>query len=203
MVRTLSAAALALAVAAPVAAAPAKWNVDTSHSQATFAVKHLVVTTVRGELGKVTGSATLDPADPGKSSVEVEIDVKAINTREEKRDAHLRSADFFDADKFPTIKFKSKKAEKAGEGKLKVTGDLTMRGVTKEVVLDVEGGTQEIKDPWGMTRMGFTATTKLNRKEFGVSWNKNLDNGGVVVSDEVAVLIEVELIKDAPKPAKP
>jgi polyisoprenoid-binding protein YceI len=145
-------------------------------------------------MGKVTGTVVWDAADPAKSKVEATIDVAGINTRDEKRDAHLRSADFFDVAQFPTMTFVSKKVEPAGPGKLKVTGDLTMRGVTKTVVLDVEGPAEGLKSPNGSIRSGAVATTKLNRQDFGVKWSRTLDTGGVAVGDEVSVTIDIEMV---------
>lgn len=189
-----TAATAFLSFLAPHSVQASTWDIDASHSVAAFSVRHLMVTNVRGELGKVSGTINLDDKDVTKSTVEATIEVAAINTRDAKRDEHLRSPDFFDVAKFPNITFKSSKVEKAGAG-LKVTGTLTMRGVSKEVVLNVEGPAPAVKDPWGNTKSGFTATVKLNRKDFGVQWNKNLDGGGVVVSDEVNVTIELEVLK--------
>jgi polyisoprenoid-binding protein YceI len=171
------------------------WNLDGAHSQTSFTVKHLLISTVRGEFAKTSAKVLLDEADLAKSSVEATIEVASVNTRDEKRDGHLKGPDFFDAAKFPTITFKSTKVEKAGEG-LKVTGDLTIRGVTKAAVLDVTGPTQVIKDPWGLARRGVSATTKINRKDFGVSYGPD-----AVVSDAVTITIDAELVKEAP-PAK-
>jgi polyisoprenoid-binding protein YceI len=140
----------------------------------------------------------IDEKDVTKSTVEATIDASTVNTNEPKRDEHLRSADFFDVAKFPTITFKSKSVKKSGEGKLAVTGDLTMHGVTKEVTLDVEGPAKEIKDPWGNVRSGASASTKINRKDFGLGWNKVLEAGGVAVGEEVAITLDVELTKKAP-----
>ena len=147
----------------------------------------------------MTGTIVWDDQDVSKSSVDVTIDAKTVNTGEEKRDQDLRSANFFEVDKYPTLTFKSKKVESAGAGKLKVTGDLTMHGVTKEVVLEVEGPSAAVKDPWGNTRSAAGATTKLNRQDFGVKWNANLDGGGVVVSDTVTITIDLEMTKQAAK----
>jgi len=154
-----------------------------------------MISTVRGDFDRTTGKVVLDEADVTRSTVEASIDVASVSTRDEKRDTHLKGADFFDVAKFPTLTFKSTKVEKAGDG-LKVTGDLTMKGVTKPVVLDVTGPTKEMKDPWGNTRRGVSATGKLNRKDFGVSYGPD-----AVVSDMVTITIEAELIKEAP-PAK-
>ncbi len=170
-----------------------------------FAVKHMMVTTVKGEFGKVAGKINIDEKDITKSSVDVTIDASTIDTRNEQRDGHLKSPDFFDVTKHPNITFKSNKVEKVGEGKLKVTGDLTMRGVTKPAVLDVEGPTAPVKSPFdGSALIGATATTKINRKDFGLNWNKALEAGGVLVGDEVKVTLEVEAgSKDAAPAAAP
>jgi len=188
------AAVLAAAAPALAFAQTSTWNLDSSHTQSSFGVKHFVITTVKGEFGKTTGTVTLDEKDVTKSKVEATIDATTISTREPKRDEHLRSADFFDVANHPTITFRSTKVEKAGEGKLKVTGDLTMRGVTKPVTLDVTGPTAEIKDPWGNARRGVSASGKLNRKDFGIAWSK-LVEAGPVVGDEVSIEIEAELVK--------
>ena len=185
---------LAIAIAP---AAAATWEIDPVHSTAQFKVKHMMITNVTGDFGKVTGAINYDPADPSKSTVEATIDATTIDTRNSNRDTHLKSPDFFDVEKFPTITFKSKKFEKAGDGKLKVTGDLTMRGVTKEVVLDVEGPLPEIKDGRGNVKSGASISTKLNRQDFGVSWSKTMDGGGLVVSDEVIITIELEISRKA------
>jgi polyisoprenoid-binding protein YceI len=192
IVRSLTIALLALPA---FALAADTWNLDGAHSQASFTVKHLLISKVRGEFAKTTAKVVLDEADVTRSSVEATIEVASVNTRDEKRDAHLKTPDFFDAAKFPTITFKSTKVEKAGEG-LKVTGDLTIRGVTKSAVLDVTGPTAEIKDPWGLSRRGVSASTKINRKDFGVSYGPD-----AVVSDAVTITIDAELVKEAP-PAK-
>jgi polyisoprenoid-binding protein YceI len=174
------------------------WDVDPSHTTAQFSVRHMMVTTVRGQFDKVTGSAVLDDKDLAHSSVELKIDARSINTREPKRDAHLRSPDFFDTDKTPDILFKSTKLEKAGKNKFKVTGDLTMHGVTHPVVLQVEI-TEPVKNPWGMTVRGVSASGKLNRKEWGLTWNKALDAGGLLVGEEVQLQIDTELQLKAAK----
>ena len=169
------------------------WQIDTAHSSAQFAVRHMMVSTVRGTLGKITGAVNLDEAELTKSAVEATVDATTIDTREPKRDAHLKSPDFFDVAQYPTITFKSKKVAKLGDAKFQVTGDLTMHGVTKEVVLDVEGVPRPFKDPMGNLRLCGIATTKLNRKDFGVQWNKTLDGGGLMVGDDVDVTIDLEL----------
>jgi polyisoprenoid-binding protein YceI len=186
---------LALVLAVPALASAATWEADPVHSSLGFAVRHLMISTVRGEFHTFTATATGDPADPTKAVVEATIDVGSIDTRNDKRDAHLKSADFFDVEKFPTMTFKSKKIEKAGDGKARVTGDLTLHGVTKEVVLDVEGPTPTIKDPMGNTKVGAHATAKINRKDFGIVWNKSMDGGGLMVGDDVDVTIDIEAVK--------
>jgi polyisoprenoid-binding protein YceI len=188
--------ALAVAALAPLTAYAevSTWKMDPTHSHAAFTVRHLVISNVRGEFGKMTGTVTLDEEDVTKSSVEATIDATTIDTREPKRDADLRSANFFDVEKYPTITFKSTKVEKDGDGKLKVTGDLTMHGTTKPVVLDVEGPTDAIKDMQGNARRGLHATTKLNRRDFGLNWNKVVE-AGPVVGDEVQIEIAAELVK--------
>jgi polyisoprenoid-binding protein YceI len=193
------AAVLALAVPAMAFAGTSTWTIDPAHSHTGFGVKHLVISTVRGEFGKTSGSVVLDDQDITRSTVEATIDATTIDTRVADRDTHLKSPDFFDVAKYPTLTFKSTKIEKAGDGKLKVTGNLTLRGVTRPITLDVTGPTGEIKDPWGNTRRGLSATAKLNRKDFGLAWSKMIE-AGPVVGDEVAIDLEVELLKaGAPK----
>lgn len=199
--KLIKSAVIAAAVVAPSFAFASTFEVDSAHSTAGFSVKHLMVSNVHGGFGKVTGTLNLDDKDITKSTVEATIDASTINTNEPKRDEHLKSADFFDVAKFPTITFKSTSVKQAGEGKLEVAGNLTMHGVTKPVTLAVEGPAKEAKDPWGNIKTGATATTKLNRKDFGLGWNKALETGGVVVSEEVAVTIELELNKKVPAPA--
>ncbi|HJZ62869.1 MAG TPA: YceI family protein [Candidatus Acidoferrum sp.] len=187
----------AMALQAP--AATITWKIDPAHTAAQFAVKHMMISTVRGEFKGVNGTVIWDDQDVTKSSVDVTIDAKTVNTGEDQRDQDLRSAKFFEVEKFPTLTFKSRKVEPAGAGKLKITGDLTMHGVTKEVVLDVEGPTAPVKDPWGNTRAAANATTKVNRQDFGVKWNANMDGGGVVVGDTVTIIIDLEMVKQAAK----
>jgi polyisoprenoid-binding protein YceI len=160
----------------------------------------MMVTTVKGQFQKVKGTVELDEKDPNKSTVEVSIETASIDTREAKRDAHLKSPDFFDAAKFPALTFKSTKIEKAGKGKFKLTGDLSMHGITKSVVLAVEGPSASIKDPYGRTVRGVMATGKLDRKDWGMTWNKALDSGGFVVSDEVKLDINAELAEHSATP---
>ena len=192
-------AGLAAALSLPAAAATSTWQIDPAHSAAQFAVKHLAISTVRGAFTSVKGTVQFDDKDITKSSVEVTIDVNSVDTRQPDRDKDLRSDHFFDAEHFPTITFKSKRVEQVSPGKLKITGDLTIHGITKEVVLDVDGPTAPIKDPWGNQRMAINATTKINRQDFGVKWNATMDNGGVVVGDEVTITIDAEM---TPKAAK-
>ena len=158
----------------------------------------MAISTVRGAFSKVTGTILLDDSDITKSTVDVTIDASTVDTREPDRDKDLRSDKFFDVAHYPSITFKSKRVQQVATGKLKVTGDLTIRGTTKEVVLDVEGPTAPVKDPWGNVRVAVTASTKVNRQDFGVKWNATLDNGGVVVGDDVNITIDVEMIKQAP-----
>ena len=195
----------AVAVVAFLSAVPARadvWKIDPAHSRAHFAVRHMMVTTVRGDFGGIEGTIEYDGKDVKTLKIDASVDVGSINTMEPKRDAHLRSADFFDTGKFPKMTFKSKRAEAAGPGKVKVIGDLTIRGVTKEVTLDVDGPTPPVKHPRGPMVTGATATTKINRSDFGVNWNKALEAGGVVVSDEVSITIDVEATQE-PAPAPP
>jgi polyisoprenoid-binding protein YceI len=189
---------LAAVLSLPAGASTSEWRIDPQHSSAQFAVKHLMISTVRGDFHGVTGTVNWDDRDITKSTVDVTIDAATVETRESKRNAHLKSPDFFDVAKYPAITFKSKKVEQAAPGKIKITGDLTIHGVTKEVVLDVDGPTPPIKDPWGNSRAAINATTKVNRQDFGVKWNANLDGGGVVVGDDVNITIDVEMIKHAP-----
>jgi polyisoprenoid-binding protein YceI len=182
----------------PAGAATSDWKIDPQHSSAQFSVRHMAISTVRGAFSKVTGTILLDDNDITKSTVDVTIDASTVDTREPDRDKDLRSDKFFDVAHYPSITFKSKRVQQVATGKLKVTGDLTIRGTTKEVVLDVEGPTAPVKDPWGNVRAAVTATTKVNRQDFGVKWNATLDNGGVVVGDDVNITIDVEMIKQAP-----
>jgi polyisoprenoid-binding protein YceI len=190
---------LAAICSLPAPAATSTWQIDPAHTAAQFSVKHLAISTVRGGFSNVKGMITLDDADVSKSTVDVTIDVSTVDTRQPDRDKDLKSDKFFDVAHYPAMTFKSKKVEQAGAGKLKITGDLTIRGTTKEVVLEVEGPTAPVKDPWGNQRAAATAATKINRQDFGVKWNATMDNGGVVVGDEVAITIDVEMVKQVPK----
>jgi polyisoprenoid-binding protein YceI len=170
------------------------YTIDPAHSTAGFKVRHLMVANVRGEFSNVTGTVVFDADSPANSSVNAVIDATTIHTRDEQRDTHLKSQDFLDTAKFPTLTFVSKKIA-GGGGEYKVTGDLTIHGVTKEVVLDVEGPAPEAKDPWGNVKSGASATTKINRKDFGLGWNVALETGGVLVGEEIAIHLELELLK--------
>jgi polyisoprenoid-binding protein YceI len=186
---------LAAALSLPATATTSNWQIDPQHSSAQFSVRHLAISTVRGAFSKVTGTVALDDKDVTKSTVDVSIDVTTVDTREPDRDKDLRSDKFFDVAHYPSMTFKSKKVEQIAPGKLKVTGDLTIRGTTKEVVLDVDGPSAPIKDPWGNQRAAAVATTKINRQDFGVKWNATMDNGGVVVGDDVSITIDVEMFR--------
>ena len=174
-------------------AATTTWSIDPAHTQAEFSVKHLMIATVRGHFGNVTGSVTVQNDDPTTAKVDVTIDAKSIDTRDEKRDAHLRSPDFINVDKYPVITFKSTRVERGGAG-LRVTGDLTIAGVTRPVTLDVEDQGRA-KDPWGNEKAAYSATTKIKRSEFGLKWNVALETGGVLVGDDVKISIEAQLAK--------
>lgn len=179
------------------ATAPATtlWNIDTAHSHAQFKVKHMMISNVKGEFTAVTGSLQYDSENVSNSSVQATIDATTINTREPQRDTHLKSADFFDVEKFPTLTFKSTRVSKKGDGELSVAGDLTMHGVTRPVIFEVEDFTAPMKDPWGGTRMGLSATTKINRKDFGLTYNSLLETGGVMVGEDVTITLDVEFVK--------
>lgn len=201
--RSLKLLAASFLLLSPALAHASTWDIDPAHSTVEFSVRHVMVTTVKGQFQKVKGALELDEKDPTKSTVEVSIETASIDTREAKRDGHLKSPDFFDAAKFPALTFKSTKVEKAGKGKFKVTGDLSMHGITKPVVLAVEGPSASIKDPFGRTVRGVMATGKLDRKDWGMTWNKALDSGGFVVSDEVKLDINAELAERMATPPAP
>lgn len=179
----------------PALSSAATWQIDPDHSSFQFKVRHLMVSNVKGDFTKVKGVVTMDEKDLANLKVDLTIDAASVNTGHAKRDEHLRNADFFDVAKYPTITFVSKRAEKAGPDRLKVTGDLTIHGVTREVTVDVEGPTQEVKDPGGNLRRGATATTRINRKDFGLTWNRVLETGGVVVGEDVNISVEIELVR--------
>jgi len=187
-------ASLAAGFSLPASAGTTTYHIDPRHSSAEFGVKHLMISTVRGEFHGVTGTVIVDDANVGNSSVNVTIDAATVDTREPDRDKHLKSDAFFDVAKYPTITFKSTKIEKNADGSLKITGDLTIRGVTKTAILTANAPKAPIKDPWGLQRTAASGSTKINRQDFGVSWNQNLDGGGVVVGDEVTIALDVEMI---------
>ena len=171
------------------------WNIDPVHTMAEFKVRHMMISNVKGQFTRVTGVLTLDEQDITQSHVEASIDAASINTREADRDTHLKSADFLDVEKFPKLTFTSTRVTRKGEGELQVEGDLTIHGVTRKVEFAVEGPTPPGKDPWGNTRIGWTATTKINRKDFGLTWNAALETGGILVGDDVTITFDVEAIK--------
>jgi polyisoprenoid-binding protein YceI len=173
------------------------YTIDAAHSGAHFTVRHMMITNVRGGFRTVKGTVTFDPENPAATSVEAEIDAASIDTREPQRDAHLRSADFFDVEQYPAITFRSTGIEAAGDDEWKLTGELTIHGVTRPVALKVEGPAPEAKDPWGNVRTGATATTKIKRSDFGLTWNAALEAGGVLVGDDVKIELELALVKSA------
>jgi polyisoprenoid-binding protein YceI len=175
----------------------ATYSIDPAHSNALFTVRHMMITNVRGGFRKVTGTIVYDPDNVPGSSVEATIDAASINTGDEQRDAHLRSADFLDVEHYPNITFKGKKVEPKSPGELKVTGDLTIHGVTREVVLTAEGPTPEQKDPYGKVRIGLSAATKIKRSDHGLTWNAVLEAGGIAVGDELKIEIDISAIKQA------
>jgi polyisoprenoid-binding protein YceI len=179
----------------PETTAISTWNIDPVHSHAEFKVRHMMISNVKGEFKGLSGNLKLDSADPAKSSVAVSFDTATVNTGDAQRDAHLKSPDFFDVEKFPTLTFKSSRVSKSKDGALKLAGDLTIHGVTRNVVLDVEEPSAPAKDPWGNTRIGFSATTRVNRKDFGLTWNASLETGGILVGEEVAISLDVQFIK--------
>ncbi|MGO9273099.1 MAG: YceI family protein [Terriglobia bacterium] len=171
------------------------WNIDPVHSNAQFKVKHMMISNVKGEFTAVTGKLELDSADITDSRIEASIDAATINTRDAQRDAHLKSADFFDVEKFPALTFKSTRVAKKGDGELAVEGDLSIHGVTRNVVFEVEGPSAPAKDPWGNARIGLSATTRINRKDFGLNWNAALEAGGILVGEDVTITLDVEFVK--------
>jgi len=173
------------------------YEIDSSHSSAQFKVRHLMVSNVRGEFGQLSGTVVIDEVDVTRSSVDVSIDASTVNTHDQKRDEHLRSGDFFDVATYPAITFKSRRVQPGKGGDLFVTGDLTIRGITREVTLDVEPLSPEINDPWSNVKRGASARARINRKDFNVVWNAALDGGGVLVGDDIAITLEVELGRKA------
>jgi polyisoprenoid-binding protein YceI len=173
------------------------WNIDAAHSVAEFKVKHMMISNVKGQFAKVSGVLTLDESNLANSRVDALIEVSSVATGDPQRDAHLKSADFFDVEKFPTMSFKSTNVSVVGDGELAVEGNLSIRDITRKVTFSVEGPTPEGKDPWGNTRRGLSATTKINRKDFGLTWNAALETGGILVGEDVTITIEAELITGA------
>jgi len=178
-------------------AAPVVYDIDPAHTAAHFSVRHMMITNVKGEFSKVSGTVTFSPNNLAASRIEATIDATSIRTREEQRDTHLKSADFLDVANYPEIRFVSKSIESQGEGEYRVKGDLTIRGVTREVTLDVDSVTPEVKDPWGNIKAGASATTKIDREDFGLHWNVALEAGGVLVGKQVSISLEVELMRRA------
>jgi polyisoprenoid-binding protein YceI len=181
--------------AAPPRTSTTTWNIDPAHTAAEFKVKHMMIANVKGHFAKVSGVLIRDESDPANDRVEATIEAASLHTRDEQRDAHLKSADFFHVEKFPTLHFKSTGVKVAGEGELSVEGDLTIHGVTRKVRFAVEGPTPPAKDPWGNTRIGLSATTKISRKDFGLTYNAALETGGVLVGDEVTITLDAQFVK--------
>jgi len=173
------------------------WNIDSTHSVVEFKVRHMMISNVKGHFTGVTGTLSLNEADLTQSSVEAAIEIASIHTRDEGRDAHLKGAEFFDAEQFPNMQLKSTHIALKSDGELVVTGDLTIKGVTHSVAFAVEGPSAPAKDPWGNTRIGLTATTKINRKDFGLTWNAALETGGVMVGEEISITLDLEFVKQA------
>jgi len=177
------------------ASAVSTWKIDPAHSSAEFKVKHMMISNVNGKFSGISGMLTLDKADPARSAVEAVVPVATLSTGDEQRDAHLKSADFFDAEKFPTFTFKSTEVGRTAPGEHAVVGELTLHGVIRAVSFAVEGPSEPGKDPWGNTRIGLSATARINRKDFGLSWNAALESGGVLVGEDVTISLEVQFIK--------
>jgi polyisoprenoid-binding protein YceI len=171
------------------------YDIDPTHSSAHFSVRHLMISNVKGEFTKVSGTVTFDAENPAASKVESTIDVASLHTRDEQRDGHLKSAEFFDVANFPAIKFVSTSVEADGHDEYLVKGDMTIHGVTRQETLHVEGPTPEVKDPWGNLKAGAAATGKISRKDFGMTWNATLETGGVMIGDEIKINLEVELTR--------
>jgi polyisoprenoid-binding protein YceI len=184
-----------MATSPAASAAVTTWKIDPAHSSAEFKVKHMMISNVKGSIKGITGDLTEHATDSSLSSIEATLDVATLSTGDAQRDGHLKSADFLDVEKYPTIAFKSTSVKKKGAEEYAVTGDLTIHGVTRPVTLEVEGPSAPQKDPWGNTRIGLSATTKINRKDFGLTWNASLETGGILVGEEVHITIDLELIK--------
>jgi polyisoprenoid-binding protein YceI len=195
MKRWINALALLSLLVLPALVGAETWNIDPEHSTVGFKVRHMMITNVKGDFPTFSGTVEIDDKDITRSKVAVSIATASINTNISKRDEHLRSPEFFDVAKYPTMTYVSTKVEKAGVEKLRVVGNLTLHGVTREVVLDVDGPTAAAKDPWGNLRRGASATAKVNRKDFGLTWNAVIESGGALVDDEVMIEIELEMLK--------
>jgi polyisoprenoid-binding protein YceI len=181
--------------AAPTQTSTTTWNIDPAHTSVEFKVKHMMIANVKGHFSKVSGVLTRNESDPAKDRIEATIEAGSIQTRDEQRDAHLKSADFFHVEKFPTLHFRSTGVSVVGGGELSVEGDLTIHGVTKKVNFAVEGPTPPAKDPWGNTRIGLSASTKINRKDFGLTWNAALETGGILVGDDITITLDAQFVK--------
>ncbi len=184
-----------MSATAPSPTATTTWTIDPVHSIAEFRVRHMMISNVRGQFTGVTGKLTYDPSDIARSGIDASIDVSTIDTHDPQRDAHLKSADFFDVEKFPTMTFKSSTLNRKADGAVTVSGALAVHGVTKEVEFVVEGPTPPVKDPWGNTRIGVHASTKVNRADFGLTFNAALETGGVMVGEEVSITLELEFVQ--------
>jgi len=180
----------------PTATAATKWSIDPAHTSVTFGVRHMMVSTVRGEFQKVTGTVTWDPAQPEATTIEASLDVASINTREAQRDAHLKSADFLDVEKYPTIEFRSRGVGRSMAGGVEIVGELTIHGTTRVITLQVEGPTAEYKNPWGQTVMGASAKTTIKRSDFGMTWNTVLEAAGVQHQRDISIQLDVELRRE-------
>jgi polyisoprenoid-binding protein YceI len=187
--------AIGIVMMIPEFASASTWSIDQDHSGIGFSVRHLMVSNVKGSFSRFSGTVDLGDRDITASKVSATIEAASINTNVQKRDDHLRSAEFFDVARYPSIRFVSKKWIRTADGKLKITGDLTMHGKTREVVLSAEPFSPEIRDPWGKARRATTASARINRQDFGISWNKALDAGGVTIGDEVDIVLDIEMIR--------
>jgi len=176
-------------------AATSAWNIDPAHSVVEFKVRHMMISNVKGQFTVITGSMRLDPNDITKSRIEASADAASINTRDAQRDGHLKSPDFFDVERYPSLVFTSTRVERENEDQLAVTGNLTIHGITREVVFNVEGPTPPHKDPWGSTRIGVSASARINRKDFGLNWNAALEAGGLLVGEEVTITLDLEFVQ--------
>jgi len=186
-----------MSAAATIPTTTTTWNLDPVHSTAEFRVKHMMIANVRGRFTGITGKLTYDPSDVTKSGIEATVDIATIDTHDPQRDTHLKSPDFFDAEKFPSMSFRSSKVTRHSNGSIAVSGPLTIHGVTKDVEFEIDGPTPPIKDPWGNTRIGVNATTKIDRREFGLNFNVALETGGVIVGEEVHIALEFEFVQAA------